>query len=72
MPITDAENEKLGDMLSKLQADFDALNDWEKGFIKDQIDRHAKYGANIHMSPKQWGTVKKIYDAVIGDEEESF
>ena len=67
--LSTSDFEKLDDMLSKLKADMAALNDWEKGFISDQISRVEKYRESVFMSPKQMATIKKIYDAVIGDEE---
>lgn len=70
MTISKEQFEKLDAMLSDLEADMGALSDWEKGFIGDQIKRVAEYRENVFMSPKQLATIKKIYDAVIGDEEE--
>lgn len=61
--------ERLKSQLSKLEADMGALNDWERGFIQDQIDRVRKYRENTFISPKQLAVIKKIYDAVVGDEE---
>jgi len=66
MALSDTQNEKLGDMLAALEAEMGALNDWETKFVRDQLERHAKYGADVFMSPKQWSALQKIYDAVIG------
>lgn len=70
MSLSAEENERLTDMLSALSENLGPLSEWETGFVKDQIERHKKYGAGIFMSAKQWVVLKKIYDAVIGDEEE--
>lgn len=69
MAISEEYAEKLDTMLSALEADTGALNEWEQGFIADQRKRLTQYGKEIFLSPKQQAKIKAIYDAVIGDSE---
>lgn len=71
MSLTEVENEKLTDMLGAIEAEMGALSDWERGFIKDQLDRHAKYGSGIRLSTKQWAMIRKVYEKVTGDAGET-
>lgn len=71
MALSPEENERLADMLERLRPEVPRLkNDWQKSFIKDQIERHAKYGADMFLSAKQWAKIKEIYNETIGDQEE--
>ena len=40
----------------------DNLNDWEKGFLKDQKERHEKYKEKLLMSDKQMNILRKMKD----------
>ena len=40
----------------------DNLNDWEKGFLNDQKERHEKYKEKILMSDKQMNILRKMKD----------
>lgn len=71
MSLNDEQYEKIDLMLSALEADPGALNDWEKNFIADQVKRFRQYGKEMYLSPKQSATIKKIYDAVVGDEPQA-
>lgn len=68
MSLTAEENDNLGDMLAAIEAENSSLNEWERGFVKDQLERHAKYGAGIRLSPKQWGAIRKIYFGITGSD----
>lgn len=70
MAITEEQNEQLTDMLSDIQGNMSLLNDWERGFIKDQIERFDKYGVSIFLSPKQWSTIRSIHEKVAGPQDE--
>lgn len=70
MAISEEYAEKLDAMLSALEADTGAMNPWEQGFIADQRNRLTQYGKEMFLSPKQQAVIKKIYNAVIGDEPE--
>lgn len=43
-----------------IEADSTVLNDWEEGFIKDQLTRYKEYGAETRFSEKQWDIVDRI------------
>lgn len=70
MAISEEYAERLDTMLSALEADIGACNEWEQTFIADQRKRLTTYGKEIFLSPKQQAKIKAIYDAVIGDETE--
>ena len=38
--------------------------------MKDQLERHAKYGADIHLSPKQWAVIHQLHDKIVGGSDE--
>lgn len=62
MPLTTEQEEKLNTFLTELGDDPKRLNDWERGFLKDQVERYQKYGAGISLSPKQWAVLTKLYE----------
>lgn len=66
MTLTAEENQNLEDMLATIEAEMGALSEWERNFIKDQLERHAKYGADMRLSPKQWGVIRRVYANVTG------
>lgn len=47
-------------LLEKYSEDNTKVSDWEMGFMKDQVERWEKYGAEMRISPKQW----PIFDRV--------
>lgn len=71
MSLTEAESEKLADMLGAIEAEMGALSDWERGFMKDQLNRHAQYGSGIRLSTKQWAMIRRVYEKVTGDAGET-
>lgn len=62
MPITENEKATLSDLFERCHAQWDVLNDWEKGFVGDQEKRWEEYGVEIRLSPKQWAALHKIED----------
>lgn len=69
MALSAKENEQLTDMLERIRPNVDQLTDWQKSFIRDQMDRHAKYGDTMFLSAKQWAKIKEIYNDCVGDED---
>ena len=67
MAITREQNDRLTEMLAELEPHLSKLNNFEQGFVGDQIARHKKYGDRIYMSEKQWKLLGKIYEDAIGD-----
>jgi hypothetical protein len=37
------------------------LGRWDRSFFDDIESRYAEHGANIHLSPKQWANLERIY-----------
>lgn len=70
MSLTAEEHEKLADMLAAIEPEMKQLSDWEKGFIKDQLERHEKYGAGIRLSVKQWAAIRRVHEKVTGEPAE--
>ena len=66
MSLTEEQVEKLSFMLQEIVGNEKDLNDWEQGFFRDQVERYEKYGANIHLSAKQWKCIEKIHQQVTG------
>lgn len=42
------------------------LTSWQKGFIKDQIDRYHQYGDGTRFSPKQIVKMRECYETMQG------
>lgn len=57
-------DEKLAFMLSTISESRKTLTEWEQGFFDDQVKRYDEHGANIHLSPKQWAVINRMYDKV--------
>lgn len=60
MPLTTEQEDRLNAIFEAL--DGAKLNDWERGFLKDQVDRYNKYGAGLSLSPKQWSCLDKMVE----------
>lgn len=71
MTLTSAENDRLADMLAAIEPEMASLSDWERSFIKDQLERHEKYGSGIRISPKQWAVINRVYEKITGDAGET-
>lgn len=63
MPLSSEQEEKLNTFFQELEG-APRLNDWEKGFLKDQVERYKQYGAGMNLSPKQWAVLNKMYEKV--------
>jgi len=63
MTISTNQGNYLESVITAFELDPGPLNDWEKGFMKNQSERFEQYGNDIFMSPKQWGVINKIADA---------
>lgn len=58
--FTEDEKATFVGMIEKFHANWNALNDWEKGFVEDQEKRYEEYGDDTRLSPKQWDMMRKI------------
>jgi len=56
------------DWLKKIEANIDAswdhLKDWEKGYIERLLERFKRYGMNTKISPKQWEVITEISEKI--------
>lgn len=63
--LSEDERSTLVDIIERCHNGWDLLNDWEKGFVGDQIKRYEEYGSDIRLSPKQWEMMRKIEDVLV-------
>jgi hypothetical protein len=50
----------LDAILSAFTEDSEACNAWERGFLKDNLDRYEEEGSDAFFSKKQWEIVIRI------------
>lgn len=62
MPLTDDQYTELQGILQALEPNLASVYQSGQGFIRDQIEREAKYGQDMFMSPKQWAWLRKLND----------
>lgn len=65
MSLSENEKTMLNDLIERCHAQWDTLNDWEKGFMTDQEKRYEEHGSEIRLSPKQWAMLSKIEDILV-------
>lgn len=61
MALTSEQDERLTLILESLEPVLKELYPAARGFIEDQLKRHAQYKDDIRMSPKQWAWLEKLY-----------
>lgn len=66
MALSMDEDAQLTQLLGDLEPEMGGMSQWAQGFLKDQIERHRKYGTEIFMSPKQWAMIRKLHDEHVG------
>lgn len=66
MSLTEDEMVLVEHILTKCEESHEKMNDWERKFTADQRERFEKYGADMHLSPKQWAVLRKIEDRLDG------
>ncbi len=60
------EYDELKTMLTDLAAVVDQLKGNSQNFVRDQIDRHNKYGERMFVSPKQLDWLKNLHEEYVG------
>lgn len=60
MSLTEEQNDLMLSLTNAAQEEPEKLNDWEKGFWRDQADRYEQYGEGTRFSEKQWAIVLRI------------
>lgn len=63
--LTDAEMKWLDKLEKQIDRHWKELNDWEKKFIEDLLERYKQYGKDTIISAKQWEKITDITDKVI-------
>jgi hypothetical protein len=62
MPLDRQQFEELEEILQVLSAERASLNAASQNFVEDQVERVAKYGVEIRLSPKQWNWLRDLYE----------
>ncbi len=60
MSFEEKEMEYLQGIFDAYEANPNECNDWEKGFMSDNQRRFQEYGAEMHLSEKQWAIIRKV------------
>lgn len=69
MALSLEQDEELSRLLEELEPVVKHMGEWDRNFTQDQLDRHAKYGSKIFMSPKQWEQLHRIHDEYVGHDD---
>ena len=62
MALSDKDYTELQSILQALQPNLNNVYQRGQDFIRDQIDREAKYGQDMFMSVKQFAWLRKLND----------
>ncbi len=60
MTFEEKEMEYLQSIFDAYEANKGECNDWEQGFMNDNQRRFEEYGAEMHLSEKQWAIIRKV------------
>lgn len=71
MPLSDDQHERLELILDGLEAVRAKLSERSRTFVDDQIARHAKYGQQMFLSPKQEKWLTDLYEEHVGTKPEA-
>jgi hypothetical protein len=56
---TDAST-ALTDLFEAAKLNEEALTDWERAFVGDQMTRFDRYAEGTRFSEKQWGVLRRV------------
>lgn len=70
MALTEEQNERLTAILQALEPEMSKLGQASQNFVRDQIERHAKYDDKIFISPKQKAWLEDLYERYAGGTKE--
>ncbi len=62
MSLEEEEMNYLQGIFDAFEAGPEECNDWERGFMTDNATRFNQYGAETHLSEKQWAIIRKVGD----------
>lgn len=60
MAISRSRAQFMKALSEEIQSDPKPLNDFERGFMKDQIERFDKYKGDMFLSAKQWAIISRV------------
>lgn len=60
--LSDEQHVQLETMLQALEPELKEIYPNGQNFVRDQIERFAKYGQDTRISPKQWNWLTKLYE----------
>jgi hypothetical protein len=66
MALSDEQNDRLTLLLQQLEPEIKNMKGSAPGFVRDQIERHDKYGAAMFLSPKQLSWLESLYEQNVG------
>jgi hypothetical protein len=58
---------ELKDLLKRAKSRV--ATDWEREFVREQIERFKRWGEDLHLSPKQLDILQKIARREVFDDE---
>lgn len=70
MALTEEQNERLTAILQALEPEIKNLGQASQNFVRDQIERHAKYDDKMFISPKQKAWLEDLYEKYAGGAKE--
>jgi len=63
--MTQEEHEWLNRLQTAADIHWNELNDWEKKFMEDLLERFRRWGMKTKISPKQWEVITRISEKII-------
>lgn len=63
--LTQKEFDWMKRLEKEVDKHWDELNEWEKKFVEDLLERFRMYGMRTQISKKQWETITEISDKAI-------
>ena len=64
--LTDKEFAWLKKLDKETYKAWDDLNDWERKFMKDLLERFRAYGKRLLLTKLQWDRITEISEKIIG------
>lgn len=64
MSLSQTEHEWLEGMIEAYDGNEKMTGEWRRNFMKDQLDRFAKYGKDMYLSAKQWKVVRDVAEDI--------
>ena len=60
MTLEDKEMDYLQSIFDAFEANPDECNIWESSFMRDNQKRFQDFGAELHLSEKQWAIIRAV------------